>query len=58
MFIIARDLRDSRQDLFGQITTRSGRDRMRQFALGARWQATRSIVLGCEFSSAQAKTAG
>lgn len=48
---IDRDLRDTRQDLFGQITNRSGRDRMRQFALGARWQATRSIVLGCEVSS-------
>lgn len=46
--LIDRDLRDTRQDLFGQITTLAGRDRTRHYTLGARWQATRGIALGCE----------
>lgn len=48
-----RDLRDTRQDIFGQFNSRSGSDRGRAISLGARWQATRGIVVGCELVNEQ-----
>ena len=43
-----RDLVDTRTGFFGDVSTLSGADRTRMFALGVRWTPTRSLALGCD----------
>jgi nucleoid-associated protein YgaU len=48
-----RQLVDTRQDLAGATTLRTGDDRTRVASLGVRWQPLRTVTLGCDVTHEQ-----